>query len=359
MTVLLLLFVTCCGRYAGQQTETDYQTTNIFTMGTVFEIRVYDDGNAGETIQEAGQALYACEDRISWRVDGSLPDQFNRTHDVDVSDIREMMETALAVSLDSGGAFDMTVLPLSKLWDFDRMGDSEFDLSEMCVPDGEAIEAARQKVDYTQLTYDADSGRLTTENPDLMIELGAIGKGYAIDKAMEVLKASEASGGMISAGSSICVYGQKPDGSDFRVALRDPRGEIGDSIGILKLSDCTISTSGDYERYFEQDGVRYHHILDPRTGYPADSGLMQATIICDDSVLGDALSTACFVLGLDDGMALAKKYGVLAIFVDTDKNIWYNNSDALEMFEFYGQDAGYVLCEYNQAAASAGTRFIK
>ena len=95
--------------------------------------------------------------------------------------------------------------------------------------------------------------------------------------------------------------------------------------------------------------MRYHHILDPRTGYPADSGLMQVTIICDDSVIGDALSTACFVLGLDEGMNLAAKYGVNAIFVDTDKNIRYNNPDVLNYFEFTGKDSGYVLNEYNQA----------
>lgn len=96
--------------------------------------------------------------------------------------------------------------------------------------------------------------------------------------------------------------------------------------------------------------MRYHHILGfPRTGYPADSGLMQVTIISDDSVMGEALSTACFVSGLDEGMKLAEKYGVDAIFVDTDKNIWYNNPDVLNSFEFTGKDSGYVLNEYNQA----------
>lgn len=347
LAVTMIMFQTAsCGRYSTQETEAAYQSSYVFTMGTVFELRAYaDDG--GDIIREAEDELYACEDLISWRVEGSLADRFNKEHEADMSAIREVIEDALQVSRDSDGAFDLTVLPLSVLWDFDRMADSEFDISEMTVPDDSAIESAKEQVDYTQLIYDTETARLSTDNLDITIELGAIGKGYAIERAMEVLEGSNASGGMISAGSSICVYGEKPDGSPFRVALRDPRGETGDSIGILTLSDCTISTSGDYERYFEQNGVRYHHILDPRTGYPADSGLIQTTIICEDSVLGDALSTACFVLGLDEGMALAEQYGVLAIFVDTNKNIWYNSPKIMDILEFMGEDSGYVLCEYN------------
>ncbi|MGN0204491.1 MAG: FAD:protein FMN transferase [Coprococcus sp.] len=346
ITVILFQLV-CCGKGKIQQETGSDDSSYIFTMGTVFGIRVFSD-NARSIIQEIEQELYACDDLISWREEGSLAAQFNVKQEADMSEIGDVMKTALEVSRDSEGAFDMTVLPLSTLWNFDRMGDSEFDISEMKVPDISDIEEAKDSVDYTQLAFDPASGVLSTENPDIKIELGAIGKGYAIQKTREILSASNVSGGMVSAGSSIFVYGTKNDGSNFRVALRDPRGDENSAIGILTLTDTTISTSGDYERYFEQEGVRYHHILDPRTGYPADSGLMQVTIICEDSVLGDALSTACFVLGLDKGMELAGQYGVLAIFVDNDKNIWYNNSDIVDMFEFKGKNSGYILKEYNQ-----------
>lgn len=347
IAVVVLFQLVCCGRVQEQQGKVTDDSSYIFTMGTVFEIRVFSD-DANSIIQEAEQELYACDKLISWRRDGSLADQFNTKHEADMSEISQVIETALKISRNSKGAFDLTVLPLSVLWDFDRMGDSDFDISEMAVPDSSSIMEALKKVDYTQLHYDTENGMLTTENPDIHIELGAIGKGYAIDKAKTVLKASDAVGGLISAGSSICVYGTKNDGTDFRVALRDPRGDENSALGILSLTDTTISTSGDYERYFEQEGVRYHHILDPRTGYPADSGLMQVTIICEDSVLGDALSTACFVLGLNEGIKLAGQYGVMAIFVDNDKNVWYNNSAIENMFEFKGKNSGYVLKEYNQ-----------
>ena len=347
---VVLFQLVCCGNVQGQQEKVSDESSYIFTMGTVFRIRVFSD-DADSIIREAEQKLYACDKLISWRCEGSLADQFNTEHEADLSAISRVMETALDVSSSSGGAFDLTVLPLSKLWDFDRMGDSEFDISEMKVPDDDSIKEAVERVDYTQLIYDAATGMLTTENPDINIELGAIGKGYAIEEAKKVFQASDAVGGLISAGSSICVYGSKNDGTAFRVALRDPRGDENSSIGILSLTDTTISTSGDYERYFEQDGVRYHHILDPRTGYSAESGLMQVTIVCEDSVLGDALSTACFVLGLNEGMRLAEQYGVQAIFVDNDKNVWYNDRDIMNLFDFKGQNSGYVLKEYNQTGS--------
>ena len=349
----LIVFVfqlTACQQVTGQSSTSDDGTASsyIFTMGTVFDIRVFAD-DADDVMQQVEQAINGCDRLLSWREKGSLAYKFNTEHQTDMSEIKEVLEDALRVSKDSQGAFDLTVLPLSQLWNFDRFGDSDFDVSTMEVPDQADIREAMKKVDYTQLRYNDEAGILSTENTDIQIELGAIGKGYAIEQAKEILTSSDASGGMISAGSSIYVYGKKPDGSKFRVALRDPRGDENSAIGVLTLSDITISTSGDYERYFEKDGVRYHHILDPRTGYPADSGLMQVTIISDDSVMGDALSTACFVSGLDEGMKLAEKYGVDAIFVDTDKNIWYNNPDVLNSFEFTGKDSGYVLNEYNQA----------
>ena len=291
LLLLLLVFQTAaCQKTAGQgDTEEDGTASSyIFTMGTVFDIRVFAE-DASEIMQEAEQALYGCDSLLSWREEGSLAYRFNTEHQADMSEMKEVFEDAFQVSKDSQGAFDLTVLPLSQLWNFDKLGDSDFDVSTMKVPDKEDIAQAMAKVDYTQLKYDDATGILTTENPDIQIELGAIGKGYAIEQAKDVLKRSDASGGMVSAGSSIYVCGTKKDGSRFRVALRDPRGDENSAIGVLTLSDTTISTSGDYERYFEKDGVRYHHILDPRTGYPADSGLMQVTLICDDSVIGDAL----------------------------------------------------------------------
>ena len=330
---------------SGDSQEAEDYSAQIFTMGTVFTVRGISDQSARDAVMAAESVLNNCDRQLSWRNEGSAADVFNNSHTADVSEIKDLIELSLQISKDSSGAFDMTILPLSQLWQFDRMEEEDFDPADMRIPDQKEIDQARSKIDYTKLEYDAEKGILSSEDPDLLIELGAIGKGYAIDQALASMKEAGASGALISAGSSIGLYGTKKDGN-FSVALRDPRGDISDYIGILKLSDCTISTSGDYERYFERDGVRYHHILDPATGYPADSGLMQVTIISSSGLVGDALSTACFIMGLEDGMSLADKYNVLAIFVDTDKNIWYNNSDVLSFLEIISDD--YSLHEYNQ-----------
>ena len=233
------------------------------------------------------------------------------------------------------------VLPLSQLWNFDRFGDSDFDVSTMEVPDQADIREAMKKVDYTQLRYNDEAGILSTENTDIQIELGAIGKGYAIEQAKEILTSSDASGGMISAGSSIYVYGKKPDGSKFRVALRDPRGDENSAIGVLTLSDITISTSGDYERYFEKDGVRYHHILDPRTGYPADSDLLSVAVISKDGTLADYLSTTLFVQGLEAAKAAAGSEDYALVMVDQENNVWISGS-LRGNFEPHETDADYT-----------------
>ena len=131
-----------------------------------------------------------------------------------------------------------------------------------------------------------------------------------------------------------------------RQALRNPRGGPEDRIGIFTLTDLSISTSGDYEKYFEEDGKRYHHILDARTGKPADSGLMSVTVIADNSTLCDALSTAGFILGLDEGMKLLDNYGVMGVFIDNQRNVYYNNERILELLSFDGEDEGYHLKPY-------------
>ena len=130
------------------------------------------------------------------------------------------------------------------------------------------------------------------------------------------------------------------------MALRNPRGGPEDRIGIFTLTDLSISTSGDYEKYFEEDGKRYHHILDARTGKPADSGLMSVTVIADNSTLCDALSTAGFILGLDEGMKLLDNYGVMGVFIDNQRNVYYNNERVLELLSFDGEDEGYHLKPY-------------
>ena len=332
---VIMVFVSC-NKVSTEETA-DVQDT-AFSMGTAITSTLYGRNREDleENLERISQCLSDVDRDISWREEDSLVDVFNRQHEVSVDSREEVFQLALEVAQESGGAFDPTVLSVSGLWDIGGENQRH--------PSQTEIEEALKNVDYQAVTL--SDGTLKTDNIHILFELGAIGKGYAIEQAAAKIDRDEVSAGIISAGSSILTFGTKPDGSKFRVALRDPRGGQDDRIGIITLTDLSISTSGDYERYFEEDGVRYHHILDARTGYPADSGLMSVTVIADNSTLCDALSTAGFILGLDEGMNLMDKYGVLAIFVDNQRNVYYNNESILDLLSFEGEAEGYALKPY-------------
>ena len=177
------------------------------------------------------------------------------------------------------------------------------------------------------------------------LDLGAVGKGMGCDLIMDYLRSQPDVSGMILnlGGSSVMTYGEKPDGSPWKVALTDPRDTEGDYLGAITLdANQFLSTSGDYEKYFIEDGIRYHHILDPKTGYPVQNGLTSVTIVCDQGYLADGLSTACFVLGMDAAKPLLEKYDAEAVFVEEDKNV-YVTSGLMDKFELMKD--GYIVNE--------------
>ncbi len=311
-----------------------------FAMGTAFTATYYgmDNKLLTEMLKETDNRLTQIDEDISWRIGDSLVDRLNAEHVVDAGEYADIFSLALEIADKSSGAFDPTILSVSELWNFDS--------EEQHKPTDSEISRALAYVNYQNIEMTGTT--VTAKEDTTMMELGAIGKGYALAEIAEELDKSQLFGGIISAGSSIVAFGTKPDGSGFRVGLRDPRGAEDELIGVFTINDKAFSTSGDYEKCFEEDGIRYHHILDARTGYPADSGLMSVTIISDvdQSALCDALSTACFILGIDEGMALADAYGVTAVFVDTDYNVWYNTDEAEEILDFSGEDKGYTLLQY-------------
>jgi thiamine biosynthesis lipoprotein len=214
---------------------------------------------------------------------------------------------------ETNGAFSFCIRPLTRLWGIE---DGATD-----IPSETNIAYEMEYIDGSQITL-TDQGIIFGKD-GMAIDFGATGKGIACDVVAEKLAQTNVTGAVVSVGGSIAVYGSKGDGKSWHIGIRDPRGEEDDVVGVYECSNAImISTSGDYEKYFEKDGKRYHHILDPATGYPVDNGLMSVTIISDSGFMSDALSTACFVLGLEDGMAYAKKKGVEAIFITQDKKVY-------------------------------------
>ena len=221
-----------------------------------------------------------------------------------------LLQRAQQLSAATDGAFDITVKPLIDLWDI-RSGQNT-------VPSGDAIAAVLPSVGYEKLALDEETKTVRFLAPGMGIELGAIAKGYAGDRVREILESAGVEGAIVDLGGNIVTTARK-DGKPWRIGLQDPDQPRGSYFTTVESAGGSVVTSGPYERYFEKDGKRYHHILDPRTGWPADTGLESVTVISGDGTLADALSTALFVMGPDAGMAFAGSSQLQAVFLTDTK----------------------------------------
>lgn len=316
--------------------DVEKYTNADFAMDTVVSETLYTSGadintQIGEKLREMETTL------LSWTEENSQISQLNNADGktMEVSDdLAADLEKIRQLSQDSNGAFDPTLGKIIRLWDI--AGENPH------VPDQSEIDTLLPEVGYEKIQMD---GNNVTLLDGCTLDLGAVGKGMGCDLIMDYLRSQPDVSGMILnlGGSSVMTYGEKPDGSPWKVALTDPRDTEGDYLGAITLdANQFLSTSGDYEKYFIDDGIRYHHILDPKTGYPVWNGLTSVTIICDQGYLADGLSTACFVLGMDAAKPLLEKYDAEAVFVDEDKNV-YVTSGLMDKFELMKD--GYIVNE--------------
>ena len=236
----------------------------------------------------------------------------------------EVVNKGLEYSRLSGGAFDITIGKVSDLWNFQEMDDEGNHVG--VIPEEGVISEAMNHVDYSVVVVEGNTIRLT--DPMAELDLGGIAKGYIADRVAEFLESKGVTSAVVDLGGNIVVIGEKgesidnPVGTEFKVGIADPNSE--GLLGLLECKDKTVVTSGTYERYFELDGKRYHHVLDTKTGYPADTDLLAVTIVADKghSVDCDGLSTSCLALGKEKGLKLIQGLdGVQAIFIDKDGKV--------------------------------------
>lgn len=319
---LVLLSVFCL---FGCQKKVEPISKSAFLLNTFVTVTLYDTDDT--TILD--HSITICkeyEELFSKTIPDSEIYRLNhrdaKTQTVSLSnDTASLLKTGLSYCELAGGAFDITVEPLSSLWDF--TGD------EHVIPEAEEIRNASEKVDYRNLLLDGNT--LTFLSPDTAIDLGAIAKGYIADRIRDYLAHEGVKSAVINLGGNVLCVGNRPDGTPFRIGLQKPFAEYQETFETLNISDMSVVSSGVYERHFEIDGKNYHHILNPATGYPYDNGLISVTILSKDSVDGDCLSTACFSMGLEDGMKLVNSMdGVYACFIDEDYQVYY--SDGFEDF---------------------------
>ena len=288
-------------------------------LNTIVTIHLYDSQDES-IIDDAFEKCREYEQIFSRTLADSEIQQINDRAANEVSvevseDVRRLLEKGLYYSRLSDGAFDITVEPLTSLWDFTS--------GSAVIPDSAKIQAALPAVDYRQLTLEGN--RLLFDSPDTRLDLGAIAKGYIADRLKEYLLERGVHSAMINLGGNVLCVGTKPDGSPFRIGIQKPFEDRNETVATVAIDDLSVVSSGVYERHFVKDGVNYHHLLDPKTGFPYDNGLISVTIICQDSVDGDGLSTTCFALGLDKGMELVDSLdNVFAIFITDDYELHYS-----------------------------------
>ncbi len=270
---------------------------SFFAMDTYMSVTAY--GADESVLLGAEEKIREIEERLSVTKESSEIARLNREGRLEVSEsTMRLLSSAVAYARITEGALDPSVYPATKLWGFTT--------GEYRVPEEAEISEALEHVDWSRIELESsEDGHWTVSLPEgAMIDLGAVAKGYAGTALRQYFRENAVESALLDLGGNIQAVGKKPDGSPFRIAVKDPQGSGYLGVVSLDLPDLAVVTSGAYERYFEENGKRYGHIMDPATGHPAESGLLSVTIVHDDGVLCDALSTACFVMGEEKSIAL-------------------------------------------------------
>ena len=301
-----LLFLTGC---SAESSPEPVQGT-FFAMDTVMDFTIY--GESG-LIDQSESLIASLESLVSVTDANSELYAINQTGSGTLTGkASSLMEQALEICRRTDGALDLSIYPIVRAWGFTT--------GSYQVPDEEAIQSLLPLVDYTQIQYDAATGVVTLPE-GMEIDLGSVAKGYAGQLAAQMLRNSGVESALLNLGGNVQTVGAKPDGSPWQIGIKDPQGE--DAMMVLSVEDQAVVTSGGYERYFEQDGQTYWHIMDPSTGHPADSGLISVTIVGDEGVVCDGLSTALFVMGLEKAADLWAQSGDFeAVFVTASGEVY-------------------------------------
>ena len=291
--LLALGLMLLCG-CSSQQTDkaaAESQSVDLFAMDTTMTLTAYGS-NASDALDAASTEIERLDALFSISSESGDIYVLNRDHSATLhEDTQALLERVLEVSQSTDGIFDCTIEPIMDAWGFTT--------ENYRVPSADELQQLLTHVDYKQVQQ---NGNAVSIPADVQVDLGGIAKGYTSDCIMQVFADNGVTSGIVSLGGNVQALGCKPDGSKWRVAVQDPNDES-ENFAVVEIEDEAVITSGGYQRYFEDNGEVYHHIIDPRTGYPADSGVISSTIISHDGTLADGLSTSLFIMGVDDALA--------------------------------------------------------
>lgn len=284
---------------AGESPDGFPITRDVFLLDTFCELTIYA-GGGNEAIDSAVIRLNHYDDLFNKSKPESDISRINKDSQSPVQidpDTASMLQIARDLCVETNGCLEPAIKPVSDLWDFE---------DEKTVPDDEEVKDALTKV--KSLKWDVDGRDFIRLDPDVRIDVGAFAKGYIADKLKEDMISHGVSSAIINLGGNVLCIGSRPGGEAFRIAIKDPQDEKGISEQAVEISDGSVVTSGIYERGFEKDGIYYHHILDPKTGYPVTNNLESVTVTGPMSVICDCLSTALFVMGEEEGNRFIDSY---------------------------------------------------
>lgn len=277
-------------------------------MGTVVTVKLFGFG-AKNDLDKIETEINGLENSVlSWRKEGSDVYRINKGSGTQVSvspDTVKIIGQCIDISDDCGGVFDITIGNVTKLWDFGG--------NNQRLPSDDEIKTALGSVGYKNVSI---SGNAVQIKKGQSLDLGAVGKGFVCDKIKELLDKGRTKSAVVSVGGSLLIYGNRT----FSVGIVNPDNDK-QSMGTLKLKDTCVSTSGNYEKYFEQDGKRYHHILNAKTGYPATSEFKSVTVVCESGLISDALSTVCYIAGYRKSIEILKKFDAEAVFIFNNNTV--------------------------------------
>lgn len=272
---------------------------DIFAMDTYMTVTAYG-AKAQEAVDEAEAEIQRLDELLSTGNEESEIAQLNQNKSAILSeDAGYLVERALELNKETDGAFDIAIYPVMEAWGFPTQNYQ--------VPTADTLESLLKLADASQIIYDENSRKISFDREGMKIDLGGIAKGYTSSRIMDIYKENNISSGLVNLGGNVQALGTKPDGSKWRVAVQSP-DDTEDYLGILSVEDKAVITSGGYERYFEQDGKTYHHIINPKTGYPAENGLTSVTVVSEDGTLADGLSTSLFIMGKEEAIEFWKAH---------------------------------------------------
>ncbi|NFA07343.1 FAD:protein FMN transferase, partial [Clostridium botulinum] len=289
-----------------------------YLMGTIINIKAYGK-NADKAVQASVDKISDIENKMSLNISTSEINKINKNAGIAPVKVSkntfDVVKASLIYSEKTKGSFDITVEPLVSLWGIGT--------DKARIPSKDETSNALKLINYKDVIINEKESTVMLKRKGQAIDLGAIAKGYTADELKKVLLNYNVSSAFLSLGGNVYVLGNKPDKTPWKIGVQNPLEPRGDYLGIVSVSDKSVVTSGNYERFFERNGKRYHHIFDTKTGYPAEKGLISVSIISDKSIDGDALSTSVYTLGLDEGKKLIESLNnVEAVFVTKDKKVY-------------------------------------